>query len=139
VAALGGGKVHKTFALDGARLTATYRFEGVGAGKFRVTANIAMPSCDGPAGRFRIGNKIMGGFAQLLRLETMQHLVLEDEVLGGKLAVGVNRPVAFDSHPCFSVSQSEAGFEKIMQAVVLTFECALTEPDSTLEFCLEVA
>ena len=138
-AALGAGKVRKSIVLDDARLYVAYHLDGIGAGVFRVKVNIAMPSCDGPAGRFRVGDEIMGGFGQLLQLEAMQHIVLEDAVLGGKLKVSVNRPVSLDSQPCFSVSQSEAGFEKIMQAVVMTFECALDAQDSTLEFCLEVA
>ncbi|MBI5007388.1 MAG: DUF1926 domain-containing protein [Nitrosomonadales bacterium] len=138
-AALGAGKVVKSIVLDDARLYVAYRFDGVSTGMFRVTANVAMPSCDGPAGRFRVGEEIMGGFGQLLQLDAMQHIVLEDAVLGGKLKVSVNRPVSLASQPCFSVSQSEAGFEKIMQAVVMTFECALTAQDSTLEFCFEVA
>ncbi len=69
----------------------------------------------------------------------MQHIVLEDAVLNGKLNVSVSRPVSLQSQPLFSVSQSEAGFEKIMQAVVLNFECALTEQVDTLEFCIDVA
>jgi hypothetical protein len=69
----------------------------------------------------------------------MQRIVLEDAVLGGKLSILVNHTVAFHSKPCFSVSQSEAGFEKIMQAVVLEFECALTGHTDALEFCIEVA
>jgi hypothetical protein len=138
-AVLGAGKVRKSVVLDAARLYVAYHFEGVGAGTFRVTVNIAMPSCDGPAGRFRVGDEIKGGFGQLLEMEAMRHILLEDAVLGGKLAVAVNRDVALVSQPCFSVSQSEAGFEKIMQAVVLTFECVLAGEDSSLEFCLEVA
>jgi len=138
-AALGAGKVRKSIVLDDARLYVAYHFDGIGAGVFRVTVNIAMPSCDGPAGRFRVGEEIMGGFGQLLQLDAVQQIVLEDAVLGGKLKVSVNRVVALDSQPCFSVSQSEAGFEKIMQAVVMTFECVLDAQDSTLEFCLEVA
>lgn len=138
-AALGTGKVRKSIVLDDARLYVAYHFDGVGAGVFRVTVNIAMPSCDGPAGRFRVGDEIMGGFGQLLQLDAVQQIVLEDAVLGGKLKVSVNRAVALDSQPCFSVSQSEAGFEKIMQAVVMTFDCVLDAQDSTLEFCLEVA
>jgi hypothetical protein len=138
-AVLGAGKVRKSIVLDDTRLYVAYHFDGVGAGVFRVTVNIAMPSCDGPAGRFRVGDEIMGGFGQLLQLDAMQHIVLEDAVLGGKLKVSANRAVSFASQPCFSVSQSEAGFEKIMQAVVLTFECVLTELDTSLEFCMEVA
>ena len=138
-AALGAGWVRKSIKLDGARLYVAYGFDGVGEGVFQVTVNLAMPSCDGPAGRFRVGDEIMGGFGQLLQHAAMQHIVLEDEVLGGKLKVSVDRPVSLHSQPCFSVSQSEAGFEKIMQAVVLTFECALTAQSEKLEFSIEVA
>jgi 4-alpha-glucanotransferase len=138
-ATLGAGKVRKSIVLDHTRLYVAYRFEAVCEGMFRVKVNLAMPSCDGPAGRFLVGEEIRGGFGQLLRLEAMQHVVLEDSVLGGKLDISVNLPVAFFSHPCFSVSQSEAGFEKIMQAVELNFECALNEQTDTLEFCIDVA
>ena len=138
-ATLGRGSVRKSVLLEDTRLYVAYHFDGVGEGIFRVTVNLAMPSCDGPAGRFRVGDEIMGGFGQVLRLDTMQHIVLEDAVLGGKLNVSVSLPVSLDSQPCFSVSQSEAGFEKIMQAVVLTFECALAEQTDALEFCIDVA
>jgi alpha-amylase/alpha-mannosidase (GH57 family) len=56
-----------------------------------------------------------------------------------RTSVSVNTAVSLHSQPCFSVSQSESGFEKIMQAVVLTFECALTGRADTLEFCIDVA
>jgi hypothetical protein len=138
-ATLGDGKVRKSVLLDDKRMHVAYHFADINQGIFRVVVNLAMPSCDGPAGRFRVGDEIAGGFGQVLQLESMQRIVLEDAVLGGKLDVLVNHPVVFHSRPCFSVSQSEAGFEKIMQAVVLTFECALTTQTDTLDFCLEVA
>ncbi|MBI5891646.1 MAG: DUF1926 domain-containing protein [Nitrosomonadales bacterium] len=138
-ATLGAGKVRKSVVMDNARLYVAYQFAGVGEGIFRVVVNLAMPSCDGPAGRFRVGDEIAGGFGQVLQLDAMQRIVLEDAVLGGKLNVSVNQPVSFLSAPCFSVSQSEAGFEKIMQAVTLTFECGRAAQADTLEFCIEVA
>ncbi len=138
-APLGAGKVRKSVLLDDKRLYVAYHFESVKQGVFHVVVNLAMPSCDGPAGRFRVGDEIAGGFGQTLQLDSMQHIVLEDGVLGGRLGILVNHPVAFHSMPCFSVSQSEAGFEKIMQAVVLEFEFALTEHVDALEFCIEVA
>ncbi|BCK87778.1 alpha-amylase 1 [Sideroxyarcus emersonii] len=138
-ATLGDGRVRKSVVLDGSRLYVAYRFFGVARGVFQVVVNLAMPSCDGPAGRFRVGGEIQGGFGQLLQLAGMQHVVLEDAVLGGRLEVSVSRPVALHSLPSFSVSQSEAGFEKIMQAVVLTFDCILTSQTDTLEFCIDVA
>ena len=137
-ATLGAGKVRKSVLLDDKRLYVAYHFESVNQGVFRVVVNLAMPSCDGPAGRFRVGDEIAGGFGELLQMDSMQRIVLEDAVLGGKFGILVNHPVAFLSNPCFSVSQSEAGFEKIMQAVVLEFEYALTERTDTLEFCIEV-
>jgi hypothetical protein len=137
-APLGAGHVHKSVLLDGTRLDVAYRFKGAGAGSFRVTLNLAMPSCDGPAGRFRQGSQVMGGFGQVLHLDAMQRIVLEDEVLGGKLDISVDRPVSLHAQPCFSVSQSEAGFEKIMQAVTLTFELPLTLQSEQLKFRIEV-
>ncbi len=137
-APLGAGHVHKSVLLDGARLDVAYQFKGVGASSFRVTVNLAMPSCDGPAGRFRQGVQVMGGFGQVLHLDAMQRIVLEDEVLGGKLDISVDRPVSLHAQPCFSVSQSEAGFEKIMQAVALTFELPLTRQSEQLKFRIEV-
>lgn len=136
--ALGAGKVRKSVVIDESRLYVAYHFDGIGEGVFRVVANLSMPSCDGPAGRFRVGDEIMGGFGQLLQLAAVRNIVLEDAVLGGKLHVSVSLPVSLHSLPCFSVSQSEAGFEKIMQAVALTFECTLTGQTDTLEFCLDV-
>ena len=138
-AALGSGRVRKSVMLEDTRMYVAYDFAGISDGVFQVTVNIAMPSCDGPAGRFRVGNEIMGGFGQPLQLDGMRRIVLEDAVLGGQLDISVNVPVSLHSEPLFSVSQSEAGFEKIMQAVVLTFEYKLAEPTDTLEFCLDVA
>ncbi|MDE2344730.1 MAG: DUF1926 domain-containing protein, partial [Betaproteobacteria bacterium] len=50
---------------------------------------------------------------------SLTEIVLRDEVLGGALRLSANQPGRWRSAPCFSVSQSEAGFEKIMQAVTL--------------------
>jgi hypothetical protein len=52
----------------------------------------------------------------------MKEIMLEDEVLGGSVYLHSSLPCAFTSYPHFSVSQSEAGFEKIMQAVTLVLE-----------------
>jgi 4-alpha-glucanotransferase len=83
---------------------------------------LAMPSCDGPAGRFRIGENIPCGFGQPLTFAGLKEISLEDDVLGGVVCLSTNLACAFSSYPHFSVSQSEAGFEKIMQAVTLHLE-----------------
>ena len=79
-----------------------------------------MPSCDGPAGKFVFEGRIPGGFGQSMELVAVKELLLEDDVLGGAVKLTLSEPVLLASRPHFSVSQSEAGFEKIMQAVTLT-------------------
>ena len=91
-------------------------------GRLRVEINLAMPSCDGPAGRFSQGDHILGGFGQPLSMDEWQELFLDDDVLGGTLALQSSSPASYFSYPHFSVSQSEAGFEKIMQAVTIILE-----------------
>lgn len=92
------------------------------SGRLRVEINLAMPSCDGPAGRFRQGQEILGGFGQALSQDDWQELFLDDDVLGGTLHLQSSAPANYFSYPHFSVSQSEAGFEKIMQAVTIVLE-----------------
>ena len=59
----------------------------------------------------------------------MTGLTLDDNVLGGSVKLKISSPVALIAQPCYSVSQSEGGFEKIMQAVTLTLEWPLTLRD----------
>lgn len=121
-AIINSGEVYKKFSLIGSHLIAHYDFASMPKGTFKVEINLAMPSCDGPAGRFRMGSDILGGFGQLLSIASLKHIALEDEVLGGALHLFSSVPCKLTSHPHFSVSQSEAGFEKIMQAVTLELE-----------------
>ena len=109
----------KRIALSGNILTVTYQFAQLPPGDLEVELNLAMPSCDGPAGRFEEEGEILGGFGQTLERPFTTPLVLRDDVLGGAVRLSANRPGYVTSAPCFSVSQSEAGFEKIMQAVTL--------------------
>lgn len=134
----GRGGVSKKLMLKENRLHVAYRFDRLTSGLFRVEINLAMPSCDGAAGRFRIGNDIPGGFGQSLHLDAMTELVLEDEVLGGSLKLSSNIPGVLNTWPHFSVSQSEAGFEKIMQAVTLELVFSMNSIDKGLDIELEV-
>lgn len=136
---LGGLLVRKHFALSGRRLRASYRFAGEGAGVFAAEINLAMPSCDGPAGRLVTDGRVLGGFGQPLELDDMREVLLEDAVLGGSLRVHVSKPVRLAAQPLFSVSQSEAGFEKIMQALTLTLSWPVDEAQRDLTITLEAA
>jgi len=133
-----GAKVHKKIALDGNSLVVDYQFLKLPEGDFKVEINLAMPSCDGPAGRFRLGKNIPGGFGQPIKSSGLKHIALEDEVLGGAVHLTSSIACNFFSYPHFSVSQSEAGFEKIMQAVTLELRWPVRALKDGLEIKLEV-
>ncbi len=129
--------INKNFALADNRLQVTYHFSGKERrGVFSTEINLAMPSCDGMGGRYINQGKIPGGFGQLLTLTKMTEITLDDDTLGGHIVLKTSSPVKLFAQPHFSVSQSEAGFEKIMQAVTLLLEWPIKyrELVVTLEF-----
>ena len=119
-AVIGDGAMTKTINLSGNRIEAQYAARQLTGGSVSVRLLLAMPCCDGYAGRY-VGsdNNILGGFGMLLEMEA-ERLILDDGVLGGHLVLGASRVVAIHAAPYFTASQSEAGFEKIMQAVEIT-------------------
>ncbi|HQT24981.1 MAG TPA: DUF1926 domain-containing protein, partial [Burkholderiales bacterium] len=137
-AKVGEGKAQKRIRLEKNCLIAEYAFEGMAEGTFCIEINLAMPSCDGPAGRYRIGDDIMGGFGQDLTVQNLKSLILEDDVLGGKLTLRINHGMGCYARPHFSVSQSEAGFEKIMQAVTISLSCRPGELSGSVSIRFEV-
>jgi hypothetical protein len=70
-------------------------------------------------GRYLVNGEVPGGFGQSFTWEGIRTLTLEDGVLHGRVVLSCNRPVTINAAPHQTVSQSEAGFEKIMQAVTL--------------------
>ncbi|NNM81147.1 MAG: DUF1926 domain-containing protein [Burkholderiales bacterium] len=134
-----GGSVRKNFRLEDARLVAEYAFTGeISGGVFSIEIHLAMPSCDGPAGRYRIGEDILGGFGEALAVRNLKSLLLEDDVMGGKVRIALSPGMEFHAKPFFSVSQSEAGFEKIMQAVSITLSFRPEETGGNVSISLEV-
>jgi hypothetical protein len=131
-------EVRKKIGLEDARLTVDYQFGAGATGSFSVEINLAMPSCDGPAGRFKLGDEIIGGFGQAQQLDALTEIWLEDEVLGGRVRLTASEPARFQSWPHFSVSQSEAGFEKIMQAVTIVLSWEARTLGSGLSVGIEV-
>ena len=132
------GGVEKRIHLSENRLEASYRFGKESRGRFTTEINLAMPSCDGPAGKFVFAGRVPGGFGQLMELDAVSELLLDDDVLGGTVKLTLSAPARLVSRPHFSVSQSEAGFEKIMQAVTLTLSFPLDKIRRELHVSLEV-
>ena len=128
--------IRKSFDLADNRMLVSYRFVGDAEGVFSTEINLAMPSCDGWSGRYIHQGQIPGGFGQLLELSTMTDLILDDDELAGSVALNISSPAAVRAQPHYSVSQSEGGFEKIMQAVTLQLEWPLRAGELiiTLEF-----
>lgn len=133
-----GGGVEKRMSVAENRLEASYRFGKESRGTFTTEINLAMPSCDGPAGKFVFAGQVPGGFGQLMELDSVRELLLDDDVLGGTVKLTLSEPARLVSRPHFSVSQSEAGFEKIMQAVTLTLSFPLDKIRRELQVSLEV-
>ncbi|HVC50015.1 MAG TPA: alpha-amylase/4-alpha-glucanotransferase domain-containing protein, partial [Burkholderiales bacterium] len=73
-------------------------------------------------GRVIVHNEILGGFGLPHNLSLCKGLILEDEVLGGRIALRFSRPLSVSLTPFHTVSQSEAGFEKIMQALTVSLK-----------------
>ncbi len=134
---LPGGALQKSLHLTENCLEARYQAQGNVGGELSIRLLLAMPSCDGYAGRYILGNgDIPCGFGALLEQDNLRSLTLEDGVLGGNVVLTTSHAVSLRAHPYFTVSQSEAGFEKIMQAVEIT----LTVPvgDEVVSLSVEV-
>lgn len=82
--------------------------------------NLALPSCDGFGGRYVLADgSFPGGFGGELSFHDLRHIALEDADLKGRLDLKSSEAFQLETAPHYTVSQSEAGLEKIMQAAVL--------------------
>ncbi|HEX7810583.1 MAG TPA: alpha-amylase/4-alpha-glucanotransferase domain-containing protein [Burkholderiales bacterium] len=122
---LASALLDKRVAIEGNRLAVEYRAHAAGA-TLEVEINLAMPSCDGFLGRYLLGGAVPGGFGETFDWDNATSVILEDGVLGGKLRLETDQPVTIKAAPHKTVSQSEDGFEKIMQAVTLRLSLRLS-------------
>jgi alpha-amylase len=129
--------VVKTLALDGPTVTVTWHCSGLAGRRLTTRLNLAMPSCDGFLGRYVLADgSVPGGFGQPIDLPATTMLTLEDGVLGGSIRLGTQNPAEICGRPQQTVSQSEAGFEKIMQAVEVSVMWTLPDDQCTLQLQL---
>lgn len=129
----GGGRIEKRYRLHDSNLSVSYRGEGLRGQHIEVQLNLAMPSCDGYSGRYILADGgIPCGFGQTLSVDDLRELIMEDDELHGRLILRTDRKVSLRAAPYFTVSQSEAGFEKIMQAACVAFIWAPVSNSETL-------
>lgn len=131
--------VTKTYALAGSTAIVTWQLQGLAGHRFTTRINLAMPSCDGFLGRYVLADgTIPSGFGQSLNLPEASSLTLEDGVLGSRVKLQTSILAEINGRPQQTVSQSEAGFEKIMQAVELQFDWTITDDASTIQLQLTI-
>jgi hypothetical protein len=102
-------------------LTVTYDVsaQAGASGILTVELNVAMPSCDGPGGAYVVSGEKRARFDERLEVARCSSLRLADSELGGSLILAASTPAEIVAEPLYTVSQSEAGFEKIMQAATI--------------------
>ena len=112
---------------------------GLAGRRLTTRLNLAMPSCDGFLGRYMLTDgSIPGGFGTPLELAATNGLTLADGVLGGNIRVGSTISAEIHGRPQQTVSQSEAGFEKIMQSVELDLSWVIPDEACTLQLQLTI-
>lgn len=128
--------ISKHIQVHGNQLNVTYHFSGETTELMQTEINLAMPSCDGPGGRYCQHKATLSSFGQPLEIAKLTSITLQDDTLGGDLSLETTPAVKLHARPHFSVSQSEGGFEKIMQAVklLLTWTPSTNTQRITLQF-----
>jgi len=112
--------LRKTWQLTASGLEVSYSGELPAGLQLETEVNLALPSCDGYGGRYVAPDgHFPGGFGAVLEYAELCQFALEDAALGGRLDLSCAAPVVAQMAPHYTVSQSEAGFEKIMQAACL--------------------
>lgn len=111
------GRIVKRIRLEGRKIVVVWSLAGLPAGYFMTRLNLAMPSCDGFSGRYILEDgTIPHGFGEHFVLSNCRELTLDDRALGGGIVVRAAPAASICAAPYHTVSLSEAGFEKIMQA-----------------------
>jgi hypothetical protein len=136
-----GWRLVKRYQLDGDTLSVEFTLEGrKPPAALETELNLAMPSCDGFGGRYQLpGGEVPSGFGTPLARESLAALRLEDSELKGAVDIAVSPSLTFDCAPHLTVSQSEAGFEKIMQAVCIRLRWNQPKGRMTVRLTLSAA
>jgi hypothetical protein len=131
--------VEKRLALRDERIDVEWRLSAPLPGRWVSELDIAMPSCDGVGGRFVHAGSTRGGFGETHTLVEASEVTLEDTELRGAITLHCAPPANIVARPYRTVSQSEQGFEKIMQSVTITLSWPLTRNLREITLSLRVA
>ena len=137
-AALDGLRLEKRIALERNAVAVNYRLALPVQGELRTVLSLAMPSCDGYGGRCVHRGEILGGFGQEFELPQVAEFVLDDRHMRGRITLSIDPPARLAGRPYHTVSQSEDGFERIMQCVVLEVVWSLGGAQSECRLALQI-
>jgi alpha-amylase/alpha-mannosidase (GH57 family) len=137
-ASLPGLTIEKRIAVDGNAVIVRYDARTDTRGVLRTTLDFAMPSCTGFSGRYIVGDDIPCGFGQPLDVASAGELVLDDRCIGGGVALRFEPAARIAGRPYHTVSQSEDGFEKVMQSATVVAEWTIEPPSARAELRLVV-
>ena len=126
VARRDGLAVDKSISVRDNKLIVDYRLNASAAGTFQIEIDVAMPCCDGYAGRYIRDGQILGGFGEPLSFDGGTEITLDDRYMNGSVTLASSRSLAVRAAPYYTVSQSEDGLEKVMQSVTLTLTWPVT-------------
>lgn len=133
----GGARISKRIALRGDGVRIEWRCQGLAGRRLVTRLNLAMPSCDGYGGRYVLADgSIPAGFGQPLGIDAMELLTLDDRTLDGALRLESRPACRMAGSPLHTVSLSEGGFEKIMQAAVVELAFEMKCDDETVSIAL---
>ncbi len=136
-AALDSARIAKRIAVGGDGVRIEWRCQGLAGRRLLTQLNLALPSCDGYGGRYVLADgSIPAGFGQPLAIEAMELLTLDDRALDGALRLECRPACRMAGAPLHTVSLSEGGFEKIMQAAVVELAFELKSDDETVTLSL---
>jgi hypothetical protein len=128
--------IGKTWRLEAQGISLAYTTRLPDGAYLGSELNLALPSCEGFGGRYTLADgSFPGGFGQTVELAAVCELSMEDAELLGRVRLVTSSPVHCEAKPHFTVSQSEAGLEKIMQAACLKLSWA--SPQLNVRLSLE--
>ncbi|TAK40294.1 MAG: DUF1926 domain-containing protein [Betaproteobacteria bacterium] len=130
-------QITKAIALRGAVLEVTWRIQAV-RGEFVTELDLALPSCDGFAGRYLVGGAALCGFGQPLELQGAAELALDDRFMQGRVALHIDPPARVSAQPCYTVSQSEDGLERVMQSATLRLAWPIDRDQAAIGVALRI-
>ena len=137
VAEVQGAAIQKRISVRTNKVIVDYEIDAASPGRFDVVLDIAMPCCDGYAGRFVHGGDILGGLGQPVALNGADEIMLDDRYMNGSVSLVVSRNVSVNAEPYFTVSQSEDGLEKVMQSVTVAMSWPVAAGTQQVQLVLE--